>query len=257
MIKSVLYAVLFTFIASLLIFPTTSFGQHSGVVDVYFVNNNAEGECTFLMGATQPWIAINSSCRLDEMDGTTIKRQGTPLVISGYSLGDPVRSKTAWTWNRFLIGADPGEEYCAGFGIYDEAYPSCEPEDYRVYTLGHQDPNENPGNFCGAYYCESVPTQPPSDLTLGWAFGYCHTCDCTEWEVSHSATNASSYAVEHGLTSNGPWTVYSTTSAAISYPHNGSNGRWFRIKASNAAGYIYSSPIWKTGGWCYCGGEEP
>lgn len=100
----------------------------------------------------------------------------------------------------------------------------------------------------------------PSDIQTAWTFGYCHQCDCTEWEVSHSATNASSYIVEQSAASSGPWTVYSATPTGMSYPHNGASGRWYRIKASNRSGHIYGSATFKTGSWCdYCGGggEEP
>lgn len=101
---------------------------------------------------------------------------------------------------------------------------------------------------------------PPTDIQVTWSLGGCHTCDCTEWESNHSAAGATSFTVEHSYSQSGPWQAYSTTSGGVSYPHVGTNGRWFRIKASNTGGFVISVPIFRTGQYCdFCGGggEEP
>jgi len=193
-----------------------------------------------------------------------IFKEGFPTgAVDSYNDGDPTdpigvmftetpQSKNIQTSKTPI---ENGKEYCATTAatvFYD--FVIAPATGYVIkdpFTAQNSTPPE-------VEQCDTLPP-PPSNITTSWAFGYCHTCDCTEWEVGHSATDATSYAVEHSVASNGPWTVYSTTAWGTSYPHNGTNGRWFRVKASNAAGSIYSSPIWKTGGWCSCGGggEEP
>lgn len=100
---------------------------------------------------------------------------------------------------------------------------------------------------------------PPSSLVVTFSFGQCHACDCTEWEVNHYAIGGRTYTVEHSANGITGWQVLSTTQNTVSYPHVGTAGRWFRIKASNTSGSIYSPAHFASGICDNCGGggEEP
>lgn len=78
---------------------------------------------------------------------------------------------------------------------------------------------------------------PPQQFRVTWAVGWCHTCDCTEWNVIHSASNADKFVVQSAASSAGPWFFYSETSSGVSKPHVAIDAKWFRVRAENDGGH--------------------
>ena len=96
---------------------------------------------------------------------------------------------------------------------------------------------------------------PPGVVSAIWTFEGCVTCDCTQWDVSHSASGADLYEVYHGPSAAGPWQLYSSAPISSQSVIVGPSGRYLKVRAVNSAGFSESAPVFKTGSYCNsCGG---
>lgn len=242
---------LFSFAVLLISVCGKSYADIESDVSLDFPGTTASGGCILSISELELVRYINSDCVTAEMDGEqTVRQDSNP--ISNFDIGSHPRSEPFdKTWQTFLFNIEPGEQYCQDFGNAED----------KILFFDNQGEPGGPfgtGFWPGAETCDNVPT-PPTNLVINWGGFSCHTCDCTDWELSHSATNASSYSLLHSASSSGPWTVYNTVTYTNNSTHTGTNGRWYKIKASNSAGSIYGSATFKFSHCDYCegGGEEP
>lgn len=172
---------------------------------------------------------------------------------SDYLVYDSMGVKAAFTW--------PGDKFTTPWN--DEL---VEPNEAKAVTVTTTEHDAQAGTylitgsfryFSSSTYTylpnksDNVTVHPPSNLNVTWAVGSCHTCNCTEWNAFHSATNADRFVIESGYSSTGPWTFYSQTSGGRSNPHVPIDNMWFRIRAENTAG---ATP-WQVrylADWCDC-----
>lgn len=232
-------------------FPISGFSQVQMDVDLVF-DTNATGECQFIQTPTGPYSHINSSCTLVEIDGTNIKRQNEQ-PISGYNLGNPPRNQTTWYWYTFLVGADPGEQYCQEFGVADAGFPQCE-RSLRI-QLGHwSDPDQN-ATICGISQCETVPPPPPGPTSINSViFLGCHQPGCALWRFTYSSSSATQYRIQFKPVGYGSWSTHAVTDSTSYHPHLGANPLSWRIRGENSSGNGPWSSTFYTSGECDGGG---